>query len=169
MNRLRTFLGVVLVNALLAFPILYQSYKHYDAKLTPWDVNAYMTMVENPGDFEPPFRYRFLAPAVVKAMRILPGYDVQVAFTEDPGVKKDYFHFSLLNFGITALVSGMVFLYLGRRLRPAYAYLGSLFYLLSFYTVVTNVIPMADTSCHLAIMGCILLFESEKPFWFALA
>ena len=83
-NPWRAFLGAVLLNALLAFPLLYQSYKHYDAGLTPWDVGAYMEMVERPGDFEPPFRYRVLAPALVKAMRILPGYDIPVDFTDDP-------------------------------------------------------------------------------------
>ncbi|MEO6094747.1 MAG: hypothetical protein ABIW76_03365 [Fibrobacteria bacterium] len=168
-SPLRGFLGVLLLNALLAFPILYQSYKHYDPELTPWDVNAYMTLVEHPGEFEPPFRFRFLAPLAVRAMRILPGYDVAVDFTEDPRVKKDYFHFSLFNFAVTVLTSGLLFVHLRARLRPAYAYLGSVLYLFSFYSVVTNIIPMGDTVCQLAIIACILLYERDKPVWFALA
>ena len=42
-----------------------------------------MSMVEDPGGFETPFQYRLLAPLVVKAMRGLPGYPIEVDFTEE--------------------------------------------------------------------------------------
>ncbi len=159
---------VFILNALLFFPACYQSYKHFDPRLTPWDVGAYMSMVENPGGFEPPFRYRIVAPLIVKAMRALPGYGIEVAFSGDAAVKKDFFHFIVLNAGITLLVSVLLFMHLRKRLAEPFAYLGSLLYLFSFYSVVTNIIPMGDTSCHLAIIAGILLFESGKPAAFAL-
>ncbi len=160
---------VLALNALLFFPVFFQSYKHFNTRLTPWDVGAYMDMVDKPGRFEPPFRYRILGPMLARAMRVLPGYNIEVDFTDDAAVKKDFFHFSLLNFALTALVSALLFAYLRKRLEPAYAYLGSVLYLMSFYCVVTNVIPMGDTACHLAIITGILLFEARRPWAFALA
>jgi hypothetical protein len=126
-------------------------------------------MVEKPGQYEPPFRYRCLAPIIVRAMRALPGYNVEVDYTGDPVEKKDYFHFTLLNYAMTILISGLLFLYLKEKLGPLYAYAGSLLYLFSFYTVVINYIPMGDTACQLAVMVCVLLIERRKPFWFTLA
>jgi hypothetical protein len=167
-NGARKAALVFILNAVLFFPILYQSYKHYDPLLTPWDVGAYMSMVEDPGAFEPPFRYRLLAPLAVRAMRVLPGYPIAVDFTEDEAVKRDFFHFSLLNAFITLLVSALLFAHLRKRLEEPFAYLGSVLYLFSFYCVVTNIIPMGDTSCHLAIMAAVMFFEAGRPVWFAL-
>lgn len=164
------FAGVLLLNALLAYPILFLVYKHFNPVLTPMDIYEYAAMVDKgPGAVEPPFRYRVLAPLAVRAMRPLPGYDIPVAFSQDPAARKDFFHFLVLDFALVILASALLFVHLQGKVRPGFAYLGSLLYLFSFYTVVTNVIPMADAACHAAIIGCILLFERDRPVWFALA
>jgi len=166
----KPFLAVVLLNALLAFPVLYLVYKHFNPAFTPWDINSYMTMVsQGPGSLEPPFRYRFLIPMLVRAMRFLPGYSIPVVFSAEPSVRNDFFHFAVLNFLMTILTSGLLFLYLRDRLRPAFAYLGSLLYLFSFFSVLANFIPMTDAGCHLAIIVCILLMEKKRPFGFMVA
>ena len=166
---LKAFLAVCLLNGLLFFPILYQSYKHYDTRLTPWDVGAYMSLVDKPGEFEPPFRFRIIAPWLTRLMRAAPAYDIEINFTEDPASKRDFFHFSILNAAFCVAVSAMLFLYLTKAMQARWAYLGSLLYLFSFYGVVTDIIPMTDTSCHFFIMAAILLFQARKPWAFALA
>src|SRR3989338_1276355 len=55
----RSFAGVVLLNALLAFPVLYLVYKHFNPAVTPWDISFYMEIADaGPAAFEPPFRFR---------------------------------------------------------------------------------------------------------------
>jgi hypothetical protein len=165
--ELKPFLGVVLLNALLAFPVLYLIYKHFNPAYTPWDINSYMTMAaQGPYLLEPPFRYRYLVPMLVRGMRVLPGYPIPVVFSADPSVRNDFFHFALLNFCVAVSTSGLIFLYLKNRLRPTFAYLGSLLYLFSFFSVIANFIPMTDAGCHLAIISCVLLMEKERPFAF---
>lgn len=169
-NSLRPFLGVVLLNALLTYPLLFLVYKHFDDQLTPMDIPAYMAMVEaGPSSVEPPYRYRFLPTVVVRAMRSLPAYDIPVAFSGDAAAQEDFFHFILLNSALTLAVSGLVFLWLRPKAGAGPAYLGSLLYLFSFYGILTNLIPMTDAACHLAIMGAILLMERNRPVGFALA
>jgi hypothetical protein len=161
---------VLLLNLLLVYPVLYLEYKHFNPALTPMDIPGYLSMVEaGPASVGPPYRYRVVAPLAVRAMRPLPAYDIPVAFGTDPVAKRDFFHFLLLNTALTVLTSGLVFVWLKDKLGSGFAWLGSLLYLFSFYTVVTNLIPMTDASCHLALMACLLLFERRKPLWFALA
>ncbi len=133
------------------------------------DTPAYMTMVDQgPGSVEPPYRYRFIPTVAVNVMRLLPGYDIPIAFTEDTVAKKDFFHFVVLNFLLTVATSVLVFSYLSPKFGVAPAYLGSLLYLFSFYSIVTNIIPMTDAACHLAIITSLILFEKKQPLWFAL-
>jgi hypothetical protein len=168
-KTMKSFLGVVLLNALLAYPVVYLIYKHFSPLLTPMDIQRYMVMVDQGfGAAEPPFRYRYLLPLVIRAVRFLPGYGIPIIFSDDPVVKRDFFHFLMLNFGMTVLVSGMIFLYLKDKVRLGFAYLGSVLYLFSFYPVLLGIIPMTDAICHLAIISCILLMEKEKPIGFTL-
>jgi hypothetical protein len=161
----KAFAGVLILNALLVFPVLYQTYKHFGETLTPWDIEENLALADRgPGELEAPFRYRVLAPLAVKAMRVLPGYGIEIDFQGDAQAKEDFFHFLVLNFGITVLTSGLLFLYLLRYARPAFAYAGSLLYLFSFYVVAVNYLPMSDAACHLAIMGAVLCFEHRR-FW----
>jgi hypothetical protein len=161
----KAFAGVLVLNALLAFPLLYQTYKHFGETLTPWDIEENLALVDQgPGALEAPFRYRVLAPLVVKAMRALPGYAIEIDFQGGAQAKEDFFHFLALNFGITVLASGLLFLYLLRYARPGFAYAGSLLYLFSFYAVTVNYLPMSDAACHLALIGAVLCFERRR-FW----
>ena len=169
LKTVKLFSGVVFLNALLAFPILYLVYKHYSPVISLMDTNVFMNMVrDGNGAIEPPFHYRVVTAFMVRMMDFLPGYDITIAFTSDPQVKKDYFHFVILNFFTTVATSGLLFLYLRDKLRPAFAYLGSLLYLFSFYSVLVNIIPMSDATCQLAIISCILAMEKKKPVLFAL-
>jgi|GEM_PF-2770462 len=167
---LRPFLGVFVLNLLLAFPLFYTTYKQYDEKVTPWDTRFYMAIVEDgAASQDPPFRYRVLTSWVVAAMRPLPGYDIPIDFTDDPVAKRDFFHFVMLNGLLTVLTSALLFVWLRRRVEPAYAWAGSVMYLFSFYTIICGFIPMADPACHLGFLAGVFAFEARKPLWFALA
>lgn len=167
MSTLKTCFGVLVLNALLAFPVLYQTYKHFSAEQTPMDVGDYMAMVEEgPEGTHPPFRYRVLAPLLVRAMSVLPGYGISVDFSSDPEQRRIFFHFLALNFALLVLASGLLFLYLRARVPPVFAWAGSLLYLFSFFTLTTGFIPMTDAVCQLAIIAAILLFDKKKPLAF---
>jgi hypothetical protein len=161
---LKPFLAVFVLNGLLAFPVAYQSYKQYDVHVAAWDVNEYMGMVEH-GSAQSvlPFRFRLLSSWVVSAMRPLPGYDVAVDFTTDPALKRDFFHFVLLTSLLSVLVSALLFVHLRRKVPAGYAWMGSMLYLFSFYTVSCGFIPMADAACHLAILSGVMAFERRRP------
>lgn len=150
------------------FPVLYQSYKHYSARTSPLDVNVFMTLVDGPGDIDRPFHYRLAVPIVVKLMRVLPVYNINIDYTEDAAVQKDFFHFMALNFGITILSSGLLFIYLLKKVPLGFAYLGSVLYLFSFYTVNVQLLPMSDAACHLVFVSCLLFLEINKPWYFAI-
>lgn len=167
---LRPFLGVFILNLLLAFPLFYTTYKQYDEKVTPWDTRFYMGIVEHgPASQDPPFRFRILTSLAVTAMRPLPGYDIPIDFSDDPGVKRDFFHFVVLNGFLTVLTSALLFVWLRRRVSAGYAWAGSVMYLFSFYTIICGFIPMADPACHLGILAGVFAFEARKPWLFALA
>jgi len=161
--------AVVLVNLFLAFPLIFQTYKHFGVTLTPMDVDDHLTLADKgPASMYPPFRYRVLAPLIVREMRVLPGYDIGTDFNESPTAKKDFFHFICLNFGLTLLASGVLFLYLRDFVRTGFAWLGSLLYVFSFTAVTTNYIPMSDPGCQLAIVTAIWFLHRRKPWAFAL-
>jgi hypothetical protein len=165
----RLYLGVFVLNALLAFPVAYQSYKQYDVHVASWDVREYMDIAKDgPGGSIPPFRFRALTSLTVAALRPLPGYDVDVDFTKDPVDKKDFFHFVALTGLLTILTSTLLFVHLRDKVGSAYAWMGSVLYLFSFYTVACGFIPMADAACHLAILSGVMAFERKKPWWLAL-
>jgi hypothetical protein len=78
-SALKAFVGVLVLNALLAFGMLYQTYKHYGPEQAPMDTATFMTMAEEgPAAVHPPFRYRVLTPMIVRAMDVLPGYGIAV-------------------------------------------------------------------------------------------
>jgi hypothetical protein len=173
MKSARLFLGVAVLNALLAFPVLYVIYKHFSTDQTPMDVGTYMAMVEDgPGAVDAPWRYRALTPLLVRAMDFLPGYGIGVDFGGDaasPGSQKIFFHFLLLNFLLTAATSSLLFLYLRKRMEDGFAWAGSLLYLSAFFIVTANFIPMPDAACHLAIMAAVMLFDRGTRRAFLLA
>jgi hypothetical protein len=167
---LRPFLGVFILNLLLAFPLFYTTYKQYDEKVTPWDTRFYMGIVESgPLSQDPPFRFRILTALAVNAMRPLPGYDIPIDFSDDPVAKRDFFHFVILNGFLTVLTSALLFVWLRRRITAGYAWAGSVMYLFSFYTIICGFIPMADPASQLGLLAGIFAFEARKPLWFALA
>jgi hypothetical protein len=168
--RGRLFLGVLLLNALLLFPVLFQTYKHYSERTAAWDVRAFMAIAEKgPAGELPPFRFRVLTALLVREMHPLPAYAIEVDFTTDPAVKRRFFHFIVLNGLFSILTSGVIFLYLLGKVRGAFAWAGSLMYLFSFFSVTCGFIPMADASSHLAIAAGVLCFERRRFGWFALA
>ncbi len=159
-SALRRFLGIAVLNVLLAFPLLYALYKHYDDAQAPMDTVAFMQMAEEgPASVPSPVRYRLLTPALVQAMQVLPGYGIPVDFTTDPATQKTFFHFLILNFAFTVAASALLFLWLGRRVRAPFAWAGSLLYLFSFSVVTANLIPMSDAACHLAIIAALLCLD----------
>lgn len=167
--RCAPFLGVLAINALLGFAVLYQLYKHYSLEQAPMDVPGYMRMVEQgPEATVPPFRYRVLTPLLVRAMDVLPGYPIPIDFTTDAAMRTTFFHFMALNFLLTVLTSAVLFLYLRRRVSDAAAWAGSLFYLFGFFTVTANLIPMTDAACHLAVVAGVLCFDRNRPVAFLL-
>lgn len=169
---LKRFMGVLLLNALLAFPVLYFTYKHFSTEQTPMDVRGYMAVAqEGPEATVAPFRYRVLTPWLVRGMDALPSYGIDIDQTGNPVEKKVFFHFLVLNFGLTLLASALLFVYVRRRLggeaREVFAWAASLLYLFAFFTVTTQYIPMPDAACHLALIAAILCFEARKPVGFA--
>jgi hypothetical protein len=156
------FLGIALLNALLAFPLLYSLYKHYDDAQTPMDTVEFMAMAENGPTAAPsPIRYRLLTPLLVQAMQALPGYGIAVDYTTDAAVQKTFFHFLILNFLFTVAASALLFLWLLPRARAPYAWAASLLYLFSFSVLTANLIPMSDAACHLAIIAGLLCLDRE--------
>ncbi len=164
-KSLRLTLAVLVLNALLAYPILFYFYKQFNYREYPMeDIPIYLSMVDQgPAVAQPPFRYRVLVPEVVKAMRVLPGYNVRIDYTEDPVVQKDFFHFMLLNFGLIIAVSGLLFRYLRGRVGTAFAWMGSLLYILSFNSFMGGYVPLSDAGAHLAILVGIILLEKRRP------
>lgn len=161
-SALRLFLGVAVLNALLAFPVLYSLYKHYDDAQTPMDTVEFMAMAENgPSAAPSPIRYRLLTPLLVRAMHALPGYGIPIDYTADPSVRKTFFHFLILNFAFTVAASALLFLWLLTRVRWPFAWAGSLLYLFGFSVVTANLIPMSDAACHLAIIAALLCLDRE--------
>ena len=166
-DAIRLFALAAILNALLAFPLLYQTYKHFSSELTPMDVRSYMVMVEGgPEAIHAPFRYRVLTPLIVKVMDVLPGYDIIIDMPGDAASRKIFFHFMLINFVFTVAVSGLLFVYLRARVGDIAAWAGSLFYLFGFVTVTANYIPMTDAACHLAILAAILSYDRNRPLAF---
>jgi hypothetical protein len=168
----KRFAGVLLLNALLAFPVLYFTYKQFSTEQTPMDVRGYMAAAqEGPEATVAPFRYRILTPLLVRGMNALPGYGIPVDQTSDPAEKKFFFHFLLLNFGFTLLASALLFVYVRGRLsgegRDAFAWAASLLYLFAFFTVTAQYIPMPDAACHAALIAAILCFDARRPWAFA--
>jgi hypothetical protein len=156
------FFGVALLNALLAFPLLYSLYKHYDDAQTPMDTVEFMAMAENGPTAAPsPIRYRLLTPWLVQKMQGLPGYLIAVDYTTDAAVEKTFFHFLILNFAFTVAASALLFLWLLPRVRAPFAWAGSLLYLFSFSVLTANLIPMSDAACHLAIIAALLCLDRE--------
>ncbi len=164
----KLFLGVLVLNTLLAFTVLYQTYKHYSPEQAPMDTSIYLTMAqEGPTAVGDPFRYRVLTPLLVRAMNGLPGYAIAVDFTTDPAVQKTFFHFVLVNFAFTVLASVLLFLWLRTHVPDLFAWAGSLLYLFSFHVLTANNLPMTDAACHLAIIAAILFFEKRMAWAFA--
>jgi len=159
-SSLRAVLAVAVLNALLAFPILYSLYKHYDDAQTPMDTVEFMAMAENgPSAAPSPIRYRLLTPVLVKAMALLPGYNIAVDYTNDAAIQETFFHFLLINFFFTVATSALLFFWLQRRVPTPYAWASSLLYLFSFNVVTANLIPMSDAACHLAIIAALLCLD----------
>jgi hypothetical protein len=164
---LKPFLGVCVLNALLAFPVLYQTYKHYGLAEAPMDTASYMTLAESgPEAIHPPFRYRLLTPLLARAIDFAPGYPIAIDFTTDAGRQRLFFHFLLVNFALTIAASALLFLWLRGRVESTWAWIGSLLYLFGFFTVTSNLIPMADAGCHLAIIAALLCLDRNRPLAF---
>lgn len=169
-RTVRLVLGIFVLNMLLAFPVFYQTYKHYSTRQSPMDTDVYMSMAERgPEAAHPPFRHRIATPLLVTAVAPLPGYDIDVDFTADKARKKTYFHFLAVNFAMTVLTSALLFLWLSSRVRPHFAWAGSVFYLLAFYTLTSGYLPMTDAACHLAIIAVLLCVDRGRVAAFALA
>lgn len=164
-KSLRLTLAVLVLNALLAYPILFYFYKQFNYREYPMeDIPIYLSMADQgPGVAQPPFRYRVIVPEVVKAMRVLPGYGVRIDYTGDPVVQKDFFHFLLLNFALLVGVSALLFHWLRARVGTGFAWMGSLLYCLSFNSFMGGYVPLADAAAHLAILTGIILFEKRRP------
>jgi hypothetical protein len=164
---LKPFFGAFLLNALLAFPVLYQTYKHYSLDESPMDTASYLTLAEGgPESIHPPFRYRVLTPLLVRAFDFVPGYGIAVDFTTDADAKRLFFHFLLVNFILTIAASAFLFVWLRARSGSGFAWAGSLLDLFGFVTVTANLIPMADAGCHLAIIAALLCLDKNRPVAF---
>ena len=171
MLNLKKTLLFSLILLLLSHILLYTTYKRYDITRFPkHDAFVYMNLVKNPHySASYGYNYRLFTPFLVRAAQFLPLYDTGINANFNAEDKKIYWIFCVVNYLAVWLTACLLFFYYTRcyKINDLFSFLGSLFYLLSYTTLQSNLLVRPDAIAHLCIVILLILVHCKHYFVFS--
>lgn len=120
-------------------------------KVISIDINSYKKMVFMPfkNDVYAPFCYRLLTPVVVNLFQNIPYPQLLGNVLNLEGKDNVETGFSIVNIIFTMLTSIILYyFFMNNNIQEYYSFLGSIFYLTSYYVVTWNYLPLVDAAGH---------------------
>ena len=167
MSAFKKYLCFIFLIFLMSYSLLYTTYKRYDITKFPQDSDRYMLMVKD-SDAILTYGYntRVGIVALVKLASYLPFYQTDINANLTLEDKKIYWAFCVVNYVLVCLTASLLFycFHFCYKKNELLSFLGAMFYLLSYTTLQSNLIPYADALAHLfIIIG--LIFIQKKWLW----
>ncbi len=160
-----------LILFLVSYTLLYTTYKRYDIAKFPQDAPVYMNIVVDES-YQASYGYPFrvFTTTLVRFLKDrIPLYNTQINADITSEEKKVYWVFCVLNYLAVWLTACLLFFYFNYcyRIPDLFSFLGSIFYLLAYTTLQSNLIPYVDALAHLFIVLLLILLHLKCYYMFA--